>query len=102
MEVRYYTEDIKKFIFSLDKKTSADIVTLILLLHDCGSEIKMPYSKPLGGGLFELRKMGKRQIRVLYCFYGGDAFILHIFEKKSNSIPKKDLFLAKQRKASLA
>ena len=102
MEIRYYTKDIEKFILSLDKKSAANIARLILLLYKCGNEIKMPYSKSLGNGLFELRKIGKRQIRIIYCFYDGEAVILHIFEKKSNSISKKDLLLSQQRKDSLA
>ncbi|OGI66451.1 hypothetical protein A3H53_04560 [Candidatus Nomurabacteria bacterium RIFCSPLOWO2_02_FULL_40_10] len=102
MEIRYYTEDILKFILSLEKKSSSSIDRLILLLHKCGNEIKMPYSKALGGGLFELRKLGKRQIRVIYCFHNQEAFILHVFEKKDNLISKQDLDLAKFRKATLA
>lgn len=102
MEIRYYTNDISKFILKLDKKSGANIDRLILLLAKCGNEISMPYSKPLGKGIFELRKLGQKQIRVIYCFHDGEAIILHIFEKKSNAISSKDLLIAKQRKDSLA
>ena len=40
MEIRYYTEEIKEFILSLDKKSSSDIDRLILLLHKCGNEMQ--------------------------------------------------------------
>lgn len=102
MEIRYYTDDIEKFITSLDKKSGADVNKLVSFLSKCGNEIQMPYSKPIGGGLFELRKLGKRQVRVLYCFYENEAIILHIFEKKNNKINKADLDLARFRKSSLA
>lgn len=102
MEIRYYSDDIEKFISSLDKKSGAGIDRLILFLYKCGNEIKMPYSKPLGGGLFELRKLGKKQIRIIYCFHNNEAFILHIFEKKNNKINKVDLEFAKQRQHTLA
>jgi phage-related protein len=102
MEIRYYKNDIEKFILSLDVQSGSDIDRLITLLRKCGNEIKMPYSKAIGGGLFELRKLGKRPIRVIYCFHNDEALILHIFEKKSNAILKHDLDIAKQRKSSLA
>ncbi len=102
MDIRYYTEDIKIFIKSLDDKSIADVLKLLSLLQKCGNEIQMPYSKPIGGGLFELRKLGKKQIRILYCFHNNEATILHIFEKKDNKINKNDLSVARQRKASLA
>lgn len=102
MEIRFYTKDIQKFILSLDDRSSADIDRLITLLRLCGNEIKMPYSKSLKNGLFELRKISRKQIRIIYCFHRNEAIILHIFEKKQNTISKKDLLLAKQRRDSLA
>ena len=102
MEIRYYTKEIEKFIKLLDNDTASGITRLILLLAKCGNKIKMPYSKSLSQGLFELRRLGKRQVRVLYCFHNGEAVILHIFEKKANSVSRKDLTLARQRKDSLA
>lgn len=102
MEIRYYANEIRKFIKSLDERSGADIDKLIMLLYKCGNEIRMPYSKSIGNGLFELRKLGKKQIRVIYCFHEGEAIILHIFEKKSNAISNKDLKLAQDRKESLA
>lgn len=102
MEIRYYTNEIRKFIKSLDERSGADIDKLITLLYKCGNEIRMPYSKSIGHGLFELRKLGKRQIRVIYCFHEGEAIILHIFEKKGNAIATKDIETAKYRKSTLA
>lgn len=46
MEIRYYSNDIEKFITSLDKKSGAGVNKLILFLSKCGNEIQMPYSKP--------------------------------------------------------
>jgi len=102
MEIRYYTDDIKFFIKSLDEDSIAGILKLISLLRKCGNEIKMPYSKSLGGGLFELRKLGKKQVRIIYCFDNNVAVLLHVFEKKNNKINRNDLYLARQRKESLA
>jgi|SRR3989338_11103838 len=102
MEIKYYTSAIRIFIKSLDEKSIASILKLLSLLYRCGHEIKMPYSKSLGGGLFELRKLGKRQIRIIYCYYNNNVFILHVFEKKNNKINKADLDIAKYRQSTLA
>lgn len=102
MEVRSYTKEIDFFIESLDENSIAGVLKLISLLKKCGNEIKMPYSKSLSGGIFELRKLGKRQIRIIYCFHNNEAILLHIFEKKDNKIQRNDLYIARQRKNSLA
>lgn len=42
----------------------------IKLLEEKGNQLREPYSKPLGDGIFELRaKVGTDISRVLYFFY---------------------------------
>lgn len=59
----------------------------------------MPHSRPMGGGLFELRPKGKEGIaRVFYCaVVGKKIVILHSFIKKTDKTPKRDLELAMER-----
>jgi len=59
----------------------------------------MPYSRPLGGGLFELRPRAKEGIaRVLYCMAVGKTIIvLHSFVKKTQEAPRKELDTARKR-----
>jgi phage-related protein len=57
-----------------------------------------PLSKPLGGGLFELRHVGKLNTRVLWFFVKGRRIIaVHGIRNKGQAIPTRDLDLARER-----
>lgn len=88
----------KDFIMSLDKKMRAKMSDMIVLLRDNGNELREPYSKPLGDGIFELRaKVGSDISRVLYFFYVGKQIVLtNGFVKKTQKIPKGVLEKAKE------
>ena len=46
----------------------ADYARLVELLKEFGPNLRMPYSRAIGGGLFELRPRGREGIgRVFYC-----------------------------------
>ncbi len=64
-----------------------------------GSNLGLPHTKPLEGGLFELRVKSKEGIaRVFFCTKIGKKIImLHSFVKKSQKIPKKEMRIAKNR-----
>lgn len=102
MQVEFFTDKIKKEIDKLDIKIQVHIDELIILLQDYGQELRMPYSKPLGRGIFELRVIGITHIRLLYCFYKNKAVILNIIVKKQNKLSGKDILLAIKRKELLA
>lgn len=65
--IDYYKEadgdcPIKTFLDSIDVKMRAKVMRLILLLEQNGNELREPYSKSLGDGIFELRaKQGIEQ-----------------------------------------
>jgi phage-related protein len=61
--------------------------------------LRMPYSRAMGNGLFEIRPKGKDGIvRALYCFQTGERIIiLHAFIKKSQATPRKEMVLALKR-----
>ncbi len=101
MEIKNFTNDIDKFLDNLEKETKSKVVQVFDMLELCGNEIGMPFSKSLGGGLFELRISGKIPIRIIYCFYQNCAILLHIFAKKTDKIPKRELDLAKKRQDSI-
>ncbi len=92
---------VEKFINNLEKGLQAESFNLIELLGTDGNTITMPYSKALGGGLFELRGRNKSQVRYFYIFKYGGAVILHGYIKKSQKIPRPELELARARKQSL-
>jgi phage-related protein len=101
MEIKNFTTDIDKFLDNLEKGTKSKVVQVFDMLELCGNEIGMPFSKSLGGGLFELRISGKIPIRVIYCFHENCVILLHAFIKKADKIPKRELDLAQRRQASI-
>ena len=60
----------------------------------------MPYSKPLGHGLYEVRSdiSDKRIARVIFLITNNKMVLMHGFVKKSQKTPQADLDLAKKRK----
>ena len=64
-----------------------------------GPHLGMPFTRPLGEGLFEVRAKGKEGIgRALFCTTAGQTImILHAFIKKTQKTPQRDLDLARRR-----
>ena len=83
------TEPVREFLDSLDVKLRAKMVREIELLALNGTDLREPYSKAFGDGIFELRaKVGSDISRLLYFFFIGRKIILtNGFIKKSNRTP---------------
>lgn len=68
-----------------------------------GWPIGMPYCRPLGHGLWEIRsdltdgKIG----RVIFCIIEGEMVLLHGFVKKTQKTPPQEIDLASKRKREL-
>lgn len=64
-----------------------------------GPNLRMPHSKPMGEGLFELRAKGKEGIgRAFYCFLVNKRIVVvHSMIKKTQQTPERDLTLARKR-----
>src|SRR2546422_11651738 len=57
-----------------------------------------PLAKALGGGLFELRHVGKLNTRVLWFFRKGRRIIaVHGVRNKGQAIPRRDMDTARER-----
>lgn len=69
-----------------------------MLLERNGNELREPYSKSLGDGIFELRiKLGSDITRVLYFFVMDRKIILtNGFVKKTQKTPKQEIELCKK------
>ena len=65
--------------------------------------VGMPFCRPLGSGLWEIRTdlSTERTARVLVCLYRGHLVALHGFIKKTRATPEDDLALARKRKKEL-
>lgn len=80
---------------------AAKMVALMEVLEEKGTELRLPYSGPLGDGIFELRCISGGNItRALFFFYiGGRIIITNGFTKKTEKTPRKEIRLAKKRRA---
>lgn len=69
-----------------------------------GWPIGMPYCRPLGGGLREVRSeiSDGRIARIVFIIKGSEMVLLHGFIKKSQRTPDTELALAKRRQKEIA
>ena len=97
--IDYYSEDVRLEIEALPVGIRASYARLAELLEEFGLELRMPHSRAMGSGLFELRPRGREGIaRVFYCTkVGRKIIILHSFIKKTNETPKRELDIARRR-----
>ena len=81
---------MRHFIRALnDDRAFKEARALIDLLADRGNRLRPPRSKPLGGGLFEMRG---RQVRIFYTFRPGRRIVLlDAMVKKRDDIPPEVL-----------
>ena len=106
MDIEFYkfkdgSNPIDPYLHSLEPKMRAKVFRAMALLEEFGTDLKMPHSKYLGDGIFELRiKLGSNIERVLYFFISGDKAVLtNGFTKKQQKTPINEIELAKMRKA---
>lgn len=95
------TEPVVDFLNSLDNKMKAKVFRTIDMLASYGFELREPFSKPLGDGIFELRaQVGNNISRVLYFFIvGSKAVLTNGFVKKTQKSPASEIELAKKYRA---
>lgn len=48
----------------------------------------------VGNNLFELRVRGQQEIRIFYTFYDDKAILLHVFIKKTQKTPAREIEIA--------
>ncbi|MDD5559595.1 type II toxin-antitoxin system RelE/ParE family toxin [Candidatus Methylomirabilis sp.] len=98
-EIEYFHERVLHEIESWPVDVLADYARLVELLTEYGPTLRLPYSRALGDGLFELRPRGRSSVgRAFYCFLVGKrVVVLHAFLKKSQHTPDRELKLARKR-----
>ena len=97
MEIRIFDTSLEYFIKSLPKPTVAKVLRNIDLLEKFGQKLGPPHTKKISACLFELRILGKQEVRIFYTFHKSQIFLLHGFVKKSQKIPKKEIKNALQK-----
>jgi phage-related protein len=94
-EVNIFLESV------LNEREIAKTIHVIELLEEFGKTLGLPHSRYMDDGILELRIRGKREIRLLYCFYKNKAIVLHAFIKKTQNTPTKILDKARRIKSGL-
>ncbi|WP_250462754.1 type II toxin-antitoxin system RelE/ParE family toxin [Caballeronia sp. GAFFF2] len=97
--IAYYNVRVKREIFSLPTGIRSDYLRLLRILMKHGPALRLPHSRALGDGLFELRPHGEEGIgRVFYCTLLGQRIVmLHSFVKKTQQTPDDELRIARKR-----
>ena len=98
-EVEYFHPRVLEAIEAWPVDVLADYAHLVELLALHGPDLRMPHSRAMGDGLFEIRPRGREGIgRAFYCFrLGRRVVVLHAFIKKTAQTPERDLKLARKR-----
>lgn len=93
---------VQDFLDQLKRSDPDDFAAVLAGLNKLRNSLyhREPLSKSLGGGLFELRHVGKLNTRVLWFFMKGRRIIaVHAIRNKGQAIAARDLQTAKQRMA---
>ncbi len=98
-QIIYFNDRVQKDVLSLPSGILADYLRLTEAMVLYGADLRMPHSRALGAGLFELRPKGPEGIgRVFYCTQIGRVIvILHSFIKKTQETPDADMRMARKR-----
>ena len=103
--IEYYESNNKKespvkdFIESLNINIQAKLAHTLDLLEEFGTNLGLPHVKKLKASkLWELRVLGKDNIRVLYIAFEVKTFLLlHGFVKKKQKTDDKEISIALKR-----
>ena len=102
-EIVYYSLQVEEEIAGLPDSLFVRYVRYKNSMRVYGPNLKMPHTRAMGNGLFELRLIGKEGIaRVFYCTLANHKIVmLHSFVKKTQETPRKELDIAYKRLAEV-
>lgn len=97
--IEFFDEDVQQAILTWPAGINANFTRIALRMVEHGANLGLPYTRAMGGGLFEIRAKGQEGIgRAFFCTLVGQRIvILHSFIKKTDKTPKRELDIAKQR-----
>ena len=97
--ITFFSEKVEAETLAFPPGILANFLHIAEMIAEYGPLLGVPYTKPLGEGLFEIRAKGKEGIgRSFFCtLKGKEVVILHSFIKKSQKIPKKEMKIARSR-----
>lgn len=97
-EIVYYSkpngrEPLREFLESLSPKLSSEAFSDLATLQEMGPELRMPHSRHIRKGLFELRiQADGDNVRAFYFFYQRRSIVVtHGFLKKTRKTPLREI-----------
>lgn len=98
-KINYYNQSVKKDEKNLPLSIRAKFEAILDKMMEYGSDLGLPFTRAMEKGLFEIRAKGQEGIaRGFFCTISNNTIvILHIFIKKTEATPKKELELAIKR-----
>lgn len=97
--LEFFAPEVKADILAWPSGIRASFFRIAGRMKEFGPDLGLPYTRAMGGGLFEIRAQGAEGIgRVFFCTLVGQRIvILHGFIKKTQATPKRELATATQR-----
>src|SRR5690242_8446806 len=89
---------VERWLDDLEKDQAKSILKELELLELCGNQLKLPHSKALGKGLFELRER-RFGFRIYYCFEG--EYIIILLAAGDKKSQENDMKIARRRLTEL-
>ena len=98
-QLQFYNSNVQAAINAWPTRISASFVRIAEQMVVSGPNLGMPYTRPFGDGLLEIRAKGAEGIgRAFFCcIVGRQVIILHGFIKKTQATPAKELEIARKR-----
>ena len=98
-KIAYYNNSVKDDHRDLEMTIKAKFEAILDKMLEYGPDLGLPFTRPMGKGLFEIRAKGQSGIaRGFFCtIVSNTIVILHIFNKKAQKTPQKELELARKR-----
>lgn len=90
---------VKEWLDEIDNEPKAEIFRIFVMLQKYGTQLGLPFVRPLEQKIYEVRAKDKSWIyRVLYFAHTDKTFVmLHGFQKKTQTTPRKELDMAIKR-----
>ena len=97
--IEFFNASVRAEIDAWPAGINASFTRIAEQMVESGPNLGLPYTRPLGDGLFEIRAKGREGIgRAFFCaLVGRRIVILHGFIKKTQQTPVKELKLARKR-----
>jgi len=89
--------EVEYLMDSLEMPAHSKVLRKINLLENFSLSLGMPHVRSMGEGLFELRVRGSQEVRIFYCYYKDQIYMLSGFIKKTQQTPEREILKARNK-----